>query len=490
MIVRRLLKYKKIISVILYYPIANASIAFILGIICSEILRLNLAVNSVLIFSLILIAARIEKISHKMIVIFIIFFALGINRYSGFYIKHPNDIYNYINQEVILEGNVKGQPDLGTNLKAVIQIESLNDNSSTGNIIINFNRYPELKESDRVKLKVKVEMPENFDGFNYIEYLRTENIFTVGKFPQIIEVKSGGNSIYNNIINLRYSIRDNVYKILPQPHANLSLGILIGYRAGMPKDFDQNLSTTGTTHIIAVSGFNVTILLTYIITFTKFIPRKVSLTIAGITLTLFMIIVGFDNIPALRATLLGYSLLLSQAIGRKGGLVSFLPLSAALIIFMNPLAFKSVSFQLSFFSTLGLVVLSETFSNKLSFIKFSFKEELATTLAAIYSTLPTILTTFGTLSLISPLVNIIVLPIIPLSMILSLISTITTFISLDLAMIMSYPVYFVLEIFIRIINFFGSLPFASINIDLAIHPVIIFLFSFISFIEIYIYSNE
>jgi competence protein ComEC len=322
-------------------------------------------------------------------------------------------------------------------------------------------RFPEVTSQERITFDVDIQEPKSFDDFDYRDYLRSQNIFTVGSTSRIIEKSFEDNTnIIKVLSDFKLKVSKNVKSQIPEPHASLLLGILIGTRESMPAKFEEDLSVTGTTHIIAVSGYNVNVIIAIILSFAGLIPKKMSFILAAFFLFVFLILVGINNLPALRAGIMGFALLLSMMIGRRGGLVSFLPLSAAILMFSNPLAYKSISFQLSFVSTLGLISFSSFFENILKKIPEIIRSELAPTLSATISTMPIILHNFGSFSLISPVVNILVLPVVPIIMAIS-----TFYVGINLlfyrfSLIAGYIAFAPIDYMVRVISFFGNFNFS------------------------------
>ena len=82
---------------------------------------------------------------------------------------------------------------------------------------------------------------------------------------------------------------------LPEPQASLLNGILFGVRTHMDRGFYQALITTGTLHIIALSGMNITILVNLIAKITLFLGRRWSCFITIIFIGLFVKMGGTNS---------------------------------------------------------------------------------------------------------------------------------------------------------------------------------------------------
>jgi competence protein ComEC len=447
------------------YPIFTASTGFMLGIIFSELLDIEnvslVGILGVLVYSVVVfIVMQYKKL--KIIIFFLIFFVLGLWRFTSFYDFPENHIIHRIGEVHRLEGVIKYDPDVrDSKSKIVVDVKELDSRDASGLILLDVPRFPEVASQERITFDVDIQEPKSFDDFDYRDYLRSQNIFTVGSTSRIIEKSFEDNTnIIKVLSDFKLKVSKNVKSQIPEPHASLLLGILIGTRESMPAKFEEDLSVTGTTHIIAVSGYNVNVIIAIILSFAGLIPKKMSFILAAFFLFVFLILVGINNLPALRAGIMGFALLLSMMIGRRGGLVSFLPLSAAILMFSNPLAYKSISFQLSFVSTLGLISFSSFFENILKKIPEIIRSELAPTLSATISTMPIILHNFGSFSLISPVVNILVLPVVPIIMAIS-----TFYVGINLlfyrfSLIAGYIAFAPIDYMVRVISFFGNFNFS------------------------------
>lgn len=468
----RLREYWGLILNLFNYPIFTISLGFISGCFVKE--NLDWGIIPLVVFMIVFVLCKIR--SFRILFLsasFLVAFSLGQYRYDSYFMKNDGDITNWAGESVCILGNIKYQPDSRVDsIKAMLEITMVNGRPAEGLILITIPRYPEYYLGDILEVCGSVDEPENFDDFDYKEYLRVSNVYTVMRSSEVSKIGeiSNGN-IIKLLSNYKRQLSNLVKKELPQPHASLLLGIEAGSKENMPNSFDENLSITGTTHIIAVSGYNVTVLLAIILKFAGVIPRKYALLLSGLFLSIFLLIVGLDNLPAMRAGIMGFAYLISLSIGRRGGLVSFLPLSAATLIFINPIAYKSLSFQLSFISTLGLIFYSDYFDNLLKRLPDIIRSELSPTLSAMLSTSPIIIYNFGRFSLLSPLVNVLVLPIVPVIMLLGLIY----FCSIPLSVInLSFIVYLPLQYMVEVINIFGGNGYGYIEVPQV--PTIVFYF--------------
>lgn len=204
--------------------------------------------------------------------------------------------------------------------------------------------------------------------------------------------------------------------ILPQPQSALLSGMVIGVKSSLPKEFKTALERTGTIHIVVVSGQNLTLLSGFIMSLAGFLGRKKTLVLTLSVLCLYSLLTGFQ-IPVIRAALMFLFVSIAQFFNREGDSPWILSLTALLMLVYNPNWLLSISFQLSFLATIGVVVVAPIFIERFKFLPNLIKEDFSVSLAAFLMTLPIIAINFHRISLIGVLVNIFVLWTVPIIMI-------------------------------------------------------------------------
>lgn len=328
-----------------------------------------------------------------------------------------------------------------------------------GKVLTYLPIYPEFKRGDLLLIKGLLVKPKDFSDFSYINYLRSEKVFLIMEDAISLEYRGSQNQISTKIAEFVSGVFNRAF---PEPHSSLMNGLILGTRSNMPEEFSNSLSATGTTHIIAVSGYNVSIVIIYILKLAGIVPKKLMTPILYGGLFLFISIVGINNIPALRATIMGLLVIFAKTCGRRGSFANLMLLTVLILIVNNPYVLLSLSFQLSFVATCGVVLFSHIIIERLTLIPISFREDLGVTLSAIIWTSPITVGSFGTFSLIAPLVNMIVLPFIPIIMLLGFVLIGIAFLGIDV-FVLDYIIWLLLNFVIKVIEFFGSLPFGYIN---------------------------
>ena len=259
-----------------------------------------------------------------------------------------------------------------------------------------------------------------------------------------------------------------INQLLPEPHASLLAGMLFGIKRSMPNEFYQALITTGTLHVIALSGTNIVLLMRLVAMLTLGIAsRRVSSLLTIFFIILFIFFVG-PSPSVVRAGLMGSLTLVAVYFGRKNWSLLSLGIATIIIFLVRPDWIYSLSFQLSFGATLGIILFggeSKTmvYSSFYTAFKRSLIADLRLTLSAQVFTIPLILYYFGQLSLISPLANLATGWLVGPIMIIGFVVVMIGMIWLPLGRLAALVVWVPLALFISLVRLCAGLPFASIQ---------------------------
>ena len=212
---------------------------------------------------------------------------------------------------------------------------------------------------------------------------------------------------------LRASFRRLVETSLSPPLSSLLLGMLSGDDSNMPGSFSEIMRNVGLSHIVVVSGYNVSIVYTALEKMLRFLGRRGAALVGLIGLSLFAWIVGPEP-PVLRAVAMAAIAAIATAAGRRVTGFRALLLGSALMLISKPEWINSISFHLSFLATLAIVysgLLTPSGIDKLGMLGGFLKEFLIQTVVVLLFTLPYILSVFGQFSWISLVANLLVLPV-------------------------------------------------------------------------------
>lgn len=270
--------------------------------------------------------------------------------------------------------------------------------------------------------------------------------------------------VSNSWINrLTRNFNAGMQNALPEPLASFGLGLLIGQRSTLPTDILTALTTVGLVHIVAVSGYNLTILVQAtqrIKLRSKYQRLVVSLVLIG----LFVLITGFSA-SIVRAALVSVLSLWAWYYGRRIKPVLLIAFAAAVTGLINPFyVWGDLGWYLSFLAFFGVLVIAPVIAARL--IKGQPKMltmVLIETLSAEVMTLPLIMMTFGKLSLVALLANVIVVPMVPFAMLLSAVAAAAGTWLTPFAGWFAWPAKVLLTYMLDVVRVLSRLPHAAVN---------------------------
>lgn len=426
----------------------------------------------------------------------ILFFAIW--RYSiSLPANAPDKIWHYNNQTVVVRGFLANEPDIReTSQKLEIKVNSLcaKDEAApdlcqniSGKLLLTTDLYPEYKYGDRLEAVCELKQPEEFNGFAYDRYLARYDIYSVCYYPKITllplaspatngahankKMWGGGNIFYQKIFAFKKIMTGLIDSGLSEPESSLARPIVFGGQKGLPQNIRDDFQKVGLTHIMAVSGFNISILAAIVMVslLALGINRGRAFYLASIFLAAYIILVGLPA-SAMRAGLMGFLLLLALKLGRLNKITNSLVLTAAILLLINPKLLRDdVGFQLSFLAIAGLAyaypVLKALWQKmKLPELK-GLSDALLITLAAQVFTLPVLAYNFSQISLIAPLANLAVLWTLPILTILILIALPLSFILPGLSFIFFLPSLVLTKYILAVVKYLAGLPHSYLEVN-------------------------
>lgn len=354
-----------------------------------------------------------------------------------------------------------------TTQRVVLDQVTLADEPRTGKLLVWVPLYPEISYGETLVFNCRIEKPEPIEGFAYDAFLAGQGILAVCMRPEFMDVHAPASfSVVGNLFALKKAAVHTLQIFLPEPHASFLSGLLFGGSSSLSSDLKDDFAATGTSHILAASGFNVSLFsltfLSWILT-TR-IGRKRGLILTTLLIVGYVLMAGAT--PAvIRAGIMGGVVILSKWISRKAFIPNVLLLTASAMFLMNPFVLSDVGFQLSFAATAGILMLCDRVEKHLKFIpnQFGFRTSFAASLSAIVITLPILLWHFGTVSLVAPFTNLLVLPLVPYAMWLTLMALSIVTVFGAIAQISVIPAWALSWLMLWLISVFGAIPFALVE---------------------------
>ena len=327
---------------------------------------------------------------------------------------------------------------------------------------------------DELLFEGKLEKPEKFEDFDYPKYLASKKIFALVRNPTNLEIiaYNQGNIFYGWIFTIKEKFENAIGKVLPEPHASLAQGLLLG-GSSMSNDLKADFAKTGTSHIVAISGFNISVIIKIFHDGLLWIlPRSLAFYFGLIGVGAFVILTG-ASASVVRAAIMGSLFLLAKQLGRRSKIVVSLLVSALVMILINPYILQAdLGFQFSFLSVLGLIYLAPIFEKKILQTRFIKKipyflvQIFAATVAAQIMVLPLSIKSFDQFSVIAPIVNVLVLPVIYVAMLFSFMAGFGTIISIWFGKLLAGFAWVVLQYMLVLVNWFAKMPYASLSMHI------------------------
>jgi competence protein ComEC len=486
-------------------PLVWFSLAFLAGIVFASLASLHILTWSALVGGavLLLIISRLVAtrrpsfpVSAFPFILLLAFllgaarYQLSVPRFNAFHIA----FYNDRDYDLLISGTIVEPPDYRdnyTNLRVRARSVDTGDGDlpADGLILIRASNNQVFHYGENIRLRGKLRTPPENEDFSYRDYLAGQHIHSYMTSAEVTVLPgNGGNPFSRTMYALKDRSLENIYRMFPDPESSLMAGILLGVDTGLTQELQQAFKNTGTAHIIAISGFNISIIAGLFMTFfSKFLgPRRGSiLAIAGIAF--YTLLVGADA-AVVRAAIMGSLALFAKQVGRRQLALNTLLAVALGMTLVNPLYLWDVGFQLSFFATLGLILYADPFSQFANRIitryfpssaaeKFAelFSEFVLLTLAAQVTTIPIMAYHFQRISLVSFIANPFILPAQPAVMILGGLAVLLGLIWLPLGQLAAWVTWPFVVYSIRMVEIFNSIPHGTIILgELSIWFVIVF----------------
>lgn len=266
------------------------------------------------------------------------------------------------------------------------------------------------------------------------------------------------------LAGLRAVLSAAIYRLVPDPEGAVVAGIALGDRAAIGRELAEAFALSGTAHLLAVSGFNMTLVAgAAALALRGRLPLKAVALATAAALGGYALLVG-PSPSVLRAGVMALVASLGLALGRPSLGANALCLAVAVLTAVDPGIATSIGFQLSVAATAGLIGLQARLAQRLTGLPSVPREGLATTLAASLPTVPLIAAAFGRVSLVSPLANLLAVPLFAPLLALGMATAVVGAISEDAARPLGLASYAVATALRRLVELSASLPGASAEI--------------------------
>jgi competence protein ComEC len=460
------------------------AIAWISGIIATDVLAItSRPLLSAALAGLLLSAAAWRTRWMRLLGLVVLCAALGGLRYQAAQIPStPHSVWLLIGQgDVTLQGMITADPkrtEEGQQVIVQTQFVLIQDEvrQVEGLVLVKLPPYPQYHYGQQVSVSGKLQQPraaERPGEFDYRAYLARKGIFTLMKEPLIqVLPGEGGNPWLKSLLAFRDDCKTILLRELPEPHASLAIGILLGLQSSVPAEVMAAFSATGTSHILVVSGWNFTIVASILASLATRLRlrRGVAFGCSLAVMWAYALFVGAAP-GVLRAAVMASLVVLANTTERRSEPWTLLFAACWGLSIYDPQSLWDLGFQLSVLATASLFAFGkpvERWLQRCPPLRWPTlgwaTEALTATLAAQILALPIILFHFGNLSIVAPLANILIVPVVPYAMFLGTAALLCGLIWLPLGQWIALGVWAPLSWMAEGALLLARLPFASVQL--------------------------
>ena len=395
--------------------------------------------------------------------------------------------YNDNNQVVEIKGMVNADPEvrdktthLYLSASAIKLVQGWQVVS--GDALLFVPHYPTYHYGDVLQATGKLETPPQLDDFDYKGYLAQQGIYSTMSYPKIETLATGkGFKPLEWVYGLRERLFQTLAQVLPEPQAALAQGIILGIRYTIPAEIQANFVNTGTAHILAISGINLTIMAGMLLSIGIWLfgkRRYIYIWLALGVIWFYTLLTGM-NPPVVRGAIMASLFLAAELLGRQRIAITALAFAAAIMVGINPQTLWDASFQLSFLSMAGLIFIAphlmalgrravnktiggEGVGGALANI---VTDSFGVTLAATIAIWPALAQYFNILSPAGPLATFLALPALPGIIASGALAALVGLFALPVAQVIGWLTWLFTSYMLLVVNGFASLPLSSIKVS-------------------------
>lgn len=372
----------------------------------------------------------------------ILFFGFMIRLYFSF--PNCNDKNNICYYKKYENLNVTGVVDSDIdNNNFNLRVFSINNENINGVISVNYYGKKDIKFNEKIKFICSV---KNIEG-SYKKYLENKNIyllcnikdFSVSNFDEELFLKVRY-KVFSFAYNIKNVIINRINDVFDNRYSGFLISFLLGDKRFVSKRIENLMIDSGLSHITSISGFNISLIISFIYFLLIFfgVNRRFIFYIITPILFIFSIMTGL-NPPVIRACIMSILILFIQQIGIPYKTINILFIVGYVMLIYNPKYILDISFLLSFVSTFAIIFLKPVIDKIIpSKFKFFIFDTLISTILIFILTSPIIYIFFNKLNFLSIINNLLVLPFIPYLYLFSILSLIFKFLCFIPSFIIDY----------------------------------------------------
>ncbi|MFM7088534.1 MAG: ComEC/Rec2 family competence protein [Candidatus Paceibacterota bacterium] len=380
----------------------------------------------------------------------------------------PQIFESHVGEKVKFSGIVADAPSIrNTNTRFLVGVETEKEFKV---LVTSVNA--EVEYGDEVEVTGTLKKAVNFvtdqgKEFDYVNYLKKDNVLYTVSFAKVeVLSKDHGNVVKRYLFKVKNFFLDRINLAIPPPESHLLAGLVLGEKSNFSQELNHAFIKTGTIHIVALSGYNVTIVAEWIMSLFAFLGAS-SIYFGMFGIFLFVLMTGGAS-TGIRAGIMAVLALLARKTGRMYDAGRGLVLAGVIMIIWNPMILiYDVSFQLSFLATFFVIYITPRTLKYFYWApeRFGIRDIVNVTTTVYLFMLPFILYKMGNLSLVALPANFLILPFIPITMLLGFLTGFVGMIAPIVSLLPGYITSKLLGYELFIIEQFARVPFASLTIS-------------------------
>ena len=398
---------------------------------------------------------------------------IGVTWYD-FAVSEPN-LQDFSSQRVVLEGKVvrdteytEGGAWMGFSVRRVRVGDSLN--VASGKVVVYTDPVPSYSQGDVLRIAGEIDPLSEISNAGYRSFLERQGY--VGTMRDSAEIELVQRSW---LFSLRNRLAGSISTALSEPQASLAEGLLLGIRSHMPDELRTDFSKTGTSHLLAISGFNLAVIGGAILGAAAWVfgrQRPIYLVVTLVIVWLYSALTGMQP-PVFRSAIMFSLLLMGLWLGRPGSAMSALCFAGAIMVGLDPRVLWDMSFQLSFAAVAGLILIQPPLQqwgdrvipegHWISSIVKPLFSNFTVGLAAIVATLPLMVYYFQSFSLVGLPATVVASAFVTPATMLAGVTALLGLFAPPLAWVGGWVASLFLMCIVATVEWFARLPFASVG---------------------------
>jgi competence protein ComEC len=400
--------------------------------------------------------------------------AVGALRFDFFFNKTGDAIFeNFIGQKITVEGVIVSDADeREKGIKFVLNVNVIKDDAGEyvlekeTKVVFTADLYSKLKYGDQVEVTGTLAVPENFESdngriFDYNAYLKKDSIFYLIQNPNMrIIDEHKGNKITELLFSIKHAFIRSMDKTIPFPESGLAAGLTVAGKRALPESVQEDFRKSGTTQVVVLSGYNVTIIAETFENILSFLPKSYA-AIAGILGIILFTIMAGGSATIVRGSVMAVLVVAAGIFRRRYSVHRSFMTAAVVLLMLNPMLLVfDPSFQFSFLSTFGLMYFSPVIKKYFYWVpeRWKLRETIVATSATQIFVLPFILFQTGDVSLMALPANLLLFLVLPITMLLCFMAGMIGFIATVLAVPFAWTGFLFLRYELSVVHYFAAFP--------------------------------